>query len=191
MRSAPIEAGNNRIEIGSRIRAARQQQQMTIDDVAQASGVTRGFLSRVERDLASPSVATLIALCDVLSLDVGSLFQAPDVHLVRHDERLRLNLGGVDSTDRLITPRRESRVQVVRSEIADGGHGGEERYSLAAEVEVVHVLSGRIEVEFSHESLVLETGDSLTFDGREPHTWRSVGGEAEVIWVLTPALWSA
>ncbi len=83
-------------------------------------------------------------------------------------------------------------MQVVRSEIAPGGHGGQERYALSAELEVVHVLEGSLEVEFSHRSVRLEAGDSLTFDGREPHTWRAVGADAaEVVWVLAPALWSA
>lgn len=191
MRPGPIEVGDSRLAIGSRIRAARQQQQLTIDDVAKASGLTRGFLSRVERDLASPSVATLVALCDVLSLEIGSLFTAPDVQLIRREDRPRINLGGIDSTERLLTPRRESRLQVVRSEIASGGNGGAERYSLSAEVETLHVLHGRVEVEFSHGSVEMESGDSLTFDGREPHTWRALDNKpAEVIWVLLPALWN-
>jgi transcriptional regulator with XRE-family HTH domain len=192
MRSVPIEAADVRIAIGSRIRAARLQRQMTIDEVATAAGLTRGFLSRVERDLASPSVSTLVLLCDVLSLEVGSLFQAPDVRLIRRDERLRLNLGGVDSDDRLISPRRESRLQVIRSTIRPGGHGGDERYALTADVEVVHVLAGSLDLEFSSDTVRLGEGDTLTFDGREPHTWRVVGDvEAEVLWVLSPSLWSA
>ena len=51
------------------------------------TGLTKGFLSRVERDMTSPSVASLITLCDVLSISVGSLFEAPDVQVVRGRHR--------------------------------------------------------------------------------------------------------
>ena len=82
MRPMPLEPNPRRVAIGSRLRAARQAQQLTIDEVARITGLTKGFLSRVERDMTSPSVSSLITLCDVLSISVGSLFEAPDVQFV-------------------------------------------------------------------------------------------------------------
>jgi len=189
----PLEPNTRRVAIGSRLRAARKAQQLTIDEVARITGLTKGFLSRVERDMTSPSVSSLITLCDVLSISVGSLFEAPDVQFVPAGTGPRINLGGVDTEERLLSPRSESRVQVIRSVIEPGGHGGEELYAVAADVDVLHVLSGRIEVRFSDQDWELGPGDSLTFNGHEPHSWRVAdgGGGAEVIWVLVPALWSS
>lgn len=187
----PIEPNNRRVAIGSRLRAARQAQQLTIDEVATITGLTKGFLSRVERDITSPSVASLITLCDVLSISVGSLFEQADVALVRAGEGPRINLGGVDTVERLLTPRNEARLQVVRSEIASGGHGGEQLYSVNADIDVVHVLRGSIAVRFSDGEWELGEGDSLTFAGREPHSWHVLSDDgATLIWVLAPALWS-
>ena len=82
-------------------------------------------------------------------------------------------------------------MQVIRSVIQPGGHGGDELYAVAADVDVLHVLSGAIVVRFSDQDWELGPGDSLTFNGHEPHSWRAVGDTgAEVIWVLAPALWS-
>jgi transcriptional regulator with XRE-family HTH domain len=192
MRPMPLEPNTRRVAIGSRLRAARKAQQLTIDEVARITGLTKGFLSRVERDMTSPSVSSLITLCDVLSISVGSLFEAPDVQFVPAGTGPRINLGGVDTEERLLSPRSESRVQVIRSVIEPGGHGGEELYAVAADDDVLHVLSGRIEVRFSDQDWELGPGDSLTFNGHEPHSWRVAGGGgAEVIWVLVPALWSS
>ena len=94
MRPMPLEPNTRRVAIGSRLRAARQAQQLTIDEVARITGLTKGFLSRVERDMTSPSVSSLITLCDVLSISVGSLFEAPDVQFVPAGTGPRINLGG-------------------------------------------------------------------------------------------------
>ncbi len=191
MRSIPIEPDGRRAAIGPRLRAARQAQRLTIDEVAQTTGFTKGFLSRVERDKTSPSVATLVALCDVLSIPIGSLFDLPEVQVVRAETGPKLNLGGVGTEERLLSPRHDERVQVVRSRIDRGGHGGEELYSLAAEVDVLHVLSGEVLVRFSEQEWRLSPGDTATFNGREPHSWSVLSEDgAEVLWVLIPALWS-
>lgn len=191
MRPLPVDPHSRRVAIGSRLRAARQAQYLTIEDVAEATGLTKGFLSRVERDLTSPSVASLITLCDVLSISVGSLFEAPEVRYIPAGAGPRINFGGTGAVERLISPRGEARVQVMRSVVAPGGHGGGQLYAVAAEVEVLHVVSGRVAVRFSDRDWVLAPGDTVTFGGREPHSWRAEGDEgAELIWVLAPAAWA-
>ncbi|MET0853853.1 MAG: helix-turn-helix domain-containing protein, partial [Microterricola sp.] len=155
----PIEPSNRPVAIGSRLRAARQAQQLTIDEVARITGLTKGFLSRVERDITSPSVASLITLCAVLSISVGSLFEEADVQLVRAGTGPRINLGGIDSDERLLTPRNEARIQMIRSVVAPGGHGGDQLYSVNADIETVHVLEGSLTVRFSDAEWVLEVGD--------------------------------
>ena len=188
----PLDPADRHVSIGPRLRAARKAQQLTIDEVARVTGLTKGFLSRVERDVTSLSVSSLITLCDVLSIPVGSLFEEPDVQLVRAGTGARINLGGVETEERLLSPRSEGRVQVIRSVIESGGHGGDELYAVAADVDVLHVLRGHVEVRFSGEEWQLGAGDTLTFSGHEPHTWRVLSESgAEVIWVLVPALWSA
>ena len=61
--------------IGAKLRAARKLRSLTLDQVALAAGLTKGFVSRLERDDVSPSVASLVAVCDVLGLRVGELFE--------------------------------------------------------------------------------------------------------------------
>lgn len=191
MRSLPIEPENHRAAIGPRLRAARQAQHLTIGEVARITGLTKGFLSRVERDQTSPSVATLVALCEVLSVPLGSLFEAPDIAVVRAGAGPRLNLGGVGTEERLLSPRHDARLQVVRSRIDSGGHGGEELYSLAAEVDVLHVIAGDVVLRLPEREWQLGPGDTATFNGREPHSWSVLSEDgADVIWVLVPALWS-
>jgi len=191
MRPLPVSP-TNAVRIGSRLRAARKAHGYTLDQLASASGLTKGFLSRVERDETSPSVASLITLCEVMSIEVGSLFSAPEVALVRRADAPAINLGGTGVTEQLMTPRTQSNLQLVHSTIEPGGHGGKDLYTINCEVEVVYVLKGSIEMLFSDRTQKLATGDALTFSGGEPHTWvnASASRGAEVVWVLIPAPWS-
>lgn len=185
MKALPVEPTNAPVAIGVRIRAARQARHMTIEQVADATGLTKGFLSRVERDLTSPSVASLVTLCQVLSISIGDLFSAPRTHLTRWEDAPRISLGGDGIVERLVTARTERRVQVVRSVIEPGGSGEADLYAVDCEVEVLHVVQGRFELILGSERMQLAAGDTVTFPGREPHSWRNPGsGEAIVLWTL-------
>lgn len=191
MRPIPLTASPDRPQVGARLRAGRQAQGMTIEQVAAAANLSRGFLSRVERDETSPSVATLVALCQVLSLPVGSLFESADMEVVRLVDAPRINLGGRGATEWLVTPRSESRVQVIRSSLAEGSDGGGDLYTISCEIEVVHVLSGELTMIFTGGTEILSASDTLTLPGQEPHTWRNTAqGVTEVTWTLIPAAWS-
>jgi transcriptional regulator with XRE-family HTH domain len=191
MRPLPVSPTNT-VRIGSRLRAARKAHGYTLDQLASAAGLTKGFLSRVERDETSPSVASLLTLCEVMSIEVGSLFSTPDVALVRRNEAPAINLGGTGVTEQLMTPRGQSRLQLIHSSIEPEGHGGSALYTINCEAETVYVLKGTLEMVFSDRTQRLMAGDALTFSGGEPHTWVNPSSTrgAEVVWVLVPAPWS-
>ena len=191
MRPLPVSP-SHRVRIGSKLRAARTTNGYTLEQLATATGLTKGFLSRVERDETSPSVASLLSLCEVMSLDVGSLFTAPQVQLVQRDSAPAINLGGSGVKEKLMTPRGQSRLQLVHSSIEPDGTGGSDLYTINSEVEVVYVVEGAIELVLRDGRQRLETGDALTFPGGEPHTWVNASSTepAEVIWILLPAPWS-
>ena len=192
MRPLPVSPTNNEVRIGAKLRAARKSHGLTLDQLAAAAGLTKGFLSRVERDETSPSVASLITLCEVMSLDIGSLFTASEATLVRRDTAPAINLGGTGVNERLMTPRRESTLQLVHTVAQPGGTGGEDFYTINCRLEVVYVLKGAADVVFPDRRQRLVAGDALTFAGNEPHTWinPSQTRTAELIWVLVPAPWS-
>ena len=179
----------NELAVGARLRAGRRARGLTLEQVAAATGLTKGFLSRLERDDVSPSVASLVGVCDVLGLRVGALFDPPDRSLVRAGEGQRISFGGQHVIEHLLTPGSQSAVQVLHSNIEPGGTGGVERYVLDSDVEFVYVVAGQFVVELGEEPVQLGPGDAFTFCGRDPHTWHnaSTTDPAEVLWVLSPA----
>jgi transcriptional regulator with XRE-family HTH domain len=158
--------------------------------VAEQSGLTKGFVSKLERDLANVSVASLIRLCDALEISVGSLFQASRGEVVRRGAYPPINFGGSSMREYLLTPSGEKRVQALLSDIEPGGGSGEEAYSLPADVEFVFILAGQLHLVVAGEPVTLETGDAYTFPASTEHTFRVLpeAGPARVLWVFSPAL---
>lgn len=179
------------IPIGPKLRLSRRAQGLTIAQLAEATNLTKGFISRVERDQTSPSVSTLLMLCQVLSLPVGTLFEAPEHEVIHLKEAPTVNFGGSLVGDKILTPRSEERIQLLRSTLKPGATGGADFYTIACESEVLHVLRGHITLRFPQQDFQLGPGDSLTFSGRQPHTWLNASDDVtEVIWAIVPAAWS-
>jgi transcriptional regulator with XRE-family HTH domain len=181
------------VRIGARLRGVRLAQRRTMAEVAAASGLTKGFLSRLERDQANASVAALVRLCAALELPVGSLFEpAPAGQVVRAGEYPPLEFGGHDLREFLLTPRGERRLAAIVSEVQPGGGSGEEPYGLPADVEFVLVLAGQVHLRFAGAgagSVVdLAEGDAFTFPPSTSHTFTAGRDGARVLWVISPAL---
>jgi transcriptional regulator with XRE-family HTH domain len=178
-----------KVRIGARLRAARLAQRMTIEAVAEKTGLTKGFISRLERDAASPSVASLVAVCDVIGLRVGALFDPPDTAVVRAGEGRPISFGAQAARELLLSPGTQQQIEVIHTLMEGGGQGGEGLYTLDCDTEFVYVVAGRLEVVLEDEVIALGPGDALTFPGRTPHTWRNASATepCEVLWVLAPA----
>jgi transcriptional regulator with XRE-family HTH domain len=189
-RSVKLGAVTGSPLIGPRLREARQLQGLSLAGLAERSGLTKGFLSQVERDLTSPSVGTLLRLCRALDLPVGHLFDGAHRPLVRGGDRTPIAFGGSGVSEFRLTPAGETRVMLLLSEIAPGGGSGDEAYSLGADAEVAHVVEGTVHIEVAGTHHVLSVGDTLTFDASEPHRWHnpSAALPARVLWFLAPAL---
>ena len=172
MSSGEPEAIPDGTRIGAQLRAARLAARMTMAEVAEQAGLTKGFVSKLERDLANVSVASLIRLCDALGVSVGSLFQTPKGEVVRRDTRPQINFGGRKMTEYLLTPSGEKRVQAILSDIEPGGGSGAEDYALPADVEFVFVLSGQLEITVGGKQVTLGEGDAFTFPADTRHSFR-------------------
>src|SRR6266508_4962208 len=143
--------------IGGRLKAARLARRKTLTEVAEASGLTKSFVSKLERDQASASVGSLMRLCQALEISVGELFETHTGELVRAGEYPQINFGGERLVEYLLTPRSEQRLQALLSEIEPDGGSGSEPYTLPTEVEFVFVLEGRLAMQLGDEERVLRS----------------------------------
>jgi transcriptional regulator with XRE-family HTH domain len=159
-------------------------------EVAEQAGLTKGYLSKLERDLANVSVASLMRLCDTLEVPVSSLFEPARGEIVRAGARPQANTWGAGTTAFSLSPSGERRMQAFISEIEPGGTSGDEPYSLPLDVEFFFVLAGQLQITIEDEQVTLEQGDAVTFSGSARRTFQ-VAPEADrtlVLVVISPAM---
>lgn len=153
---------------------------MTLDALAEATQLDKSYLSRLERALKAPSIATLLRLAAALEVPVGELLGERLAEHAVHVTRKADRAPGPEA-DRA-EPRFEALSRAgsaieafvlypapVFSSPADAAeHPGEE---------LVLVLSGTIEMRFADRGFILEMGDCAQFPGHLPHRIRRVGAE--------------
>lgn len=188
MRVLEADSYPQRARIGARLRGARIGRHLTIKQVAESCGLTEGFISRLERDLTSPSVATLVSLCSVLRIDAGQLLSHAEAAHVTLESAPKLSSLNPGTQELLLTPEKESRLQVIYASLDPASSGSSQNYSINSPVHFVHVIEGSLTVSLQDQHWELKTGDSLTFDGNESHSWVTPEDSgATVMWCLTPA----
>ncbi len=148
------------LQLGARIRSRRQSRQLTLRDVAERAGVTESFLSQVERDVTSPSIATVHRIALALDLSIAQLFaeDAEPGRVVRRAARRRVAYPGLKAVDEFLTSNMAGRLQVIMSTIEPGGGTGAEPYTHDSDEEVVVVLSGVLDLWVGDEHYLLEAG---------------------------------
>ena len=175
--------------VGAMLREQRRLLNLTLQEVADRAGITKGFLSEIERDKAIPSVATLMRLRDALSLSISSLFRSSLPRVVRSNERQKIPFGGEGMICSLVSAREAHRVTVIWADLEPGGRSGAEPHSLDADEEVIIVVSGALEIAVDGgESHRLRAGDSFNFDPRLPHRYEnpSRSQAARVVCIVAP-----
>ena len=177
------------LPIGERLRHAREARQLSLAVVAERSGLTKGFLSRVERDTTSPSVSSLVSICEAIGVPLAHIFATPRVIVMRAGDRPQAELPGRSAVDTLLTAVEERKITVIETAAGPEGSGGDALYSLPCEVEICYVVAGAIELTLNSETYQLDAGDSITFDGTVPHTWRNATTSmSRIVWILAPGL---
>lgn len=177
------------ILIGASLRSSRRRKGMTLRQVAESAGVTESFLSQVERDIASPSIATLRRIAAALDTTIGVILDGAGPHgqLVRAGQRRVVHYPGLKARDEFLTDGSGGRLQVIMSVVEPGGGTGAEAYSHESDEECLIVLDGVLDLWVGAEEHHLEAGDAIRYSSRVPHRNHNPGpGAARVLFVITP-----
>ncbi|MBN2045260.1 MAG: cupin domain-containing protein [Anaerolineales bacterium] len=164
----------------------RDEKNLSLRDLSEISGLSTNAISKIERGINSPTVASLHQLSSALGVHIAELFRQ-DVQnvsvFVKANETTKVKGDGVvieSLGSGLPNQQLEPFTMIVESNRVEFpellSHSGEE---------FVYCLKGRLEYFVGDLSFILEPGDRLLFKASEPHGWKNIGEEpAEVILVL-------
>jgi transcriptional regulator with XRE-family HTH domain len=177
------------MQLGKKIRDLRLRRGLTVQRLAEASGLSKGFISQVENDRTSPSLATLSELARSLDTSVAYLVveEQPVPHVVRASERPRIHVGGNTSRVELLSAQPKRNLELVQAELPPGLSAGSKRHFHHGE-EIVLCLEGRLRLTCGQHVIELAEGDTCHYDGRVPHAVENAGETvARVLIAMTPA----
>jgi len=172
--------------LGARLRERRTALGLTLKDVADAAGLSVGFISQVERDLTVPSLSSLVSIARVLQEPVARFLAQPqgDRPFTRHDER---DVYAVRA-DGLKYERLSARFpgNVVNSVIVHEPPGYRTESIQHEGEELFFILKGEITVEIEDEATILSAGDSIHFDSTRSHSsWNHTTEPVTMLHVCT------
>ncbi len=160
--------------IGERVRQERQSRRWTLDQLAEAAGVSRRLLVNVEQGAANPSVGTLLRLSDALGVGLPALIEAArpkPMKVTRSGEGARLWSSGAGGSGVLVAgTERPDVVELWDWTLGPGDRHGSEAHS-AGTKELLRVHQGTISVEVEGQSVTLGAGDALAFPGDVDHAF--------------------
>jgi len=171
--------------IGAHLRQLRVKRRLSLAQVANAVGISVGFLSALERSQMSGSVATLRKLARFYRTNILDFFDAGEgsKRLVRPTERKVLEAGRGVRMELLAWGNTVMEPHLFRV-APESGSG--DSYTHEGE-EFLYVLRGELAITLDGEEYRLKSGDSFYFESATPHRWRNPGRtETCLLWVNTP-----
>lgn len=177
---------------GEKLRKVRERKGLTLKTVAQKAGVSESLVSQIERNHVSPAIDTLLALADVLDINLEYLFEEyrkeRPVKIIRHNERATIHedevvyeeLSKPDYNDTISVESYVLRLPVgTHTHHGSYGHTGRE---------IGIIIKGKAKFIYENREYILEEGDSVSFSAGAPHRVENAGEcELTAIWINTPA----
>ena len=176
------------MQIGLKIQKLRKKYGLTQQELADRAELSKGFISQLERDQTSPSIATLMDILECLGTNLQDFFKEPKEEKVVFRPEDIFEKEDEENGNRiawLIPHAQKNRMEPILLTLHPGGkteiddpHEGEE---------FGHVLSGSVVLTIGETRRKLKKGDSFCFLATEPHQIATLSKhEAKVLWVSTP-----
>lgn len=177
------------MRLGQKIRDLRLRHGLTVQKLATASRLSKGFISQVENGHTLPSLATLQDLAEALGTSVAYFVVEEEAtpHVVRASERRRVAVGGNTSRVEALSRPARRNLDLMLAELPPGIPAGNKMHFHHGE-ECLFVLEGEVRLAYGDQRFALHAGDSCQFDGRVPHSVENTGPTvARVLIAMTPA----
>jgi len=176
------------LSIGNKIKELRVQKNLTQEELADRAELSKGFISQVERDLTSPSIATLMDILQCLGTNPEEFFSgtaSEQVVFKRSDYFEKTDGESKNKIQWIIPDAQKNMMEPILltlepegTTVPDSPHEGEE---------FGYVLSGSIELHLGTRTYKVKKGESFYFSSKKEHFIKANDKQgAQVLWVSTP-----
>jgi len=189
--SAPAETTDLAPVVGSNLRRLRTRRGLSLERLAQISGVSRAMLGQIELGQSAPTINVLWKIARALEVTFSALISArtqSGALVLRSSESKILTSKDRSFSSRALFPFDEPRrVEFYELRLAAGSVEDADAHPPGTTENLV-VTAGTIEIDVAGDTHRLEAGDSILFEADTPHAYRNPGrGEAVMYLVMTYA----
>jgi transcriptional regulator with XRE-family HTH domain len=176
------------MDLGNKIHELRTQRRLTLEELANRTGLTASFISQLERNIVFPSIPSLINIASVLGVKTDFFFRESEVpkgKVIKKEERERFVLKNEGADVEVLSESSLGvKMQPLIFTLKVGGHTGSQLNPHEGE-EFGMVLKGKIELSVGKDKYMMEEGDSISFNSIRPHKFVNIGTEeAVILWVV-------
>jgi len=155
------------MNLGALIRRCRKDRKLTLRTVAEKAGISEGFLSQVENSVSSPSVETLIKICDSIGVHAGDLInqinRQENLVIIRRAEWDDVDLPHTGFvTRRFFAPENRSTLDSAVL-VLETDRSIPVRKGIKNGQEIICVLKGSLELIYGERTVLLSEGDTVHF----------------------------
>jgi len=178
--------------VGQEIRGLRKARDTTIAELGKATGLSKGYLSQIERGISSPSVKALHTISRALGVTISWFFppetddeaELRDIVVRAHARRKLSFESGI--TDELLSPNLDRTIELLRCIFPAGSESGAEPYNHRGE-EAGFIISGQLDLWLDDQHIRLNEGDSFAFSSDRLHRYANrTDRDTVVIWAISP-----
>ena len=179
--------------IGSKLREMRQVKGYTLQQVADRAGCTAAYVSQIENDKTSPSIASLKKIAEVVDARIVDFFLddslEEDQVVMEPDQWLRVSLPGWKADiKQMVRAVKHRKMQPFYTTLQPGG-GSREDYVHNGE-EFGIVLEGELTLQVGSETYLVKAGSSFYYSSSASHAFTNEADfPCTVVWVVTPPSW--
>lgn len=180
-------AKSGELSIGERIKALRQAKSLTQEELGTRAGLTKGFISQVERNLTSLSVESLIGILDALDEKPSNFFSGSldEKTVFKLKDRVDLEIDGIKAFQILVPAAQNRLLDPALAELAPGERTPEEEPHEGEEFGFV--LSGSVELVLGGKPQRVKKGECFYYRASRKHYILNKGkGLAVLLWVSSP-----
>ena len=175
------------MNIGDKIKRLRIAKFLTQEELADRCELTKGYISQLERDLTSPSIATLVDILECLGTDLADFFsEASNDKIVFKDEDIFVKETDSNYTINWLVPNaQKNSMEPILVEL--GSHSKTKVDSPHEGEEFGYVLAGNINLHYGNDIYKVKKGESFYYKTNKEHYIENSGKtQSQVLWVCTP-----
>jgi transcriptional regulator with XRE-family HTH domain len=175
------------MKIGERIKNLRELSNLTQEELAERAGLTKGFISQIERDLTSISLDSFLQILEAMDENISDFFRESSAEKIvyRETDRVAIEKERIQRFELLVPGSTNRRLEPILLTLRKGQVTPRERPHEGEEFGFV--LRGKVTLRFGKEALKLNRGECFYLSAEKEHWIQNTSSkEAVLLWISSP-----